>query len=504
MSSKFGNDDVYIADTEKLLQLGRMCKELRSEKDILKEALLKEKSKNAELIQRLESSANAASETRLKDKKYIEELERELKNCSQEIGYLQNQLNLRNVESNCIGEQVHSLELKLTEVGSLHEKLRLLSEKVIQSDSRELLLMREIKVKEEELHKFASHVEELESAISTISLESQCEIESMRLDITSLEEKCFEAERFSREVAQEKARVDVLLEEFESQYQEAHEKVCFLEMENKELKEKLVANKINARRSCSKFPEHLETWLKYSGVISINVPTGGGSIEDFLLELRQEFPLLKEICNCEEVLCSFVSKPATVTALDDNVKEEMENMSNKIHEFELQVAQLKDELRREKLKAKEEAEDLTQAMAELRYQITDMLEVERKRRACIEQTSLRRIQDLEEQVRKEQRKSSAAIQHFQEAHELAEMRAMKVRHLKHALEGFRWTTDRETTQIIESCSCRNCNMLQKNSHVLTEALEDDEASKFSCEEDFMNQVLIEWYPDDEAPSADGS
>ncbi|KAJ6843297.1 uncharacterized protein M6B38_297260 [Iris pallida] len=182
----------------------------------------------------------------------------------------------------------------------------------------------------------------------------------------------------------------------------------------------------------------------------------------------------------------------------------MENMSNKIHEFELQVAQLKDELRREKLKAKEEAEDLTQAMAELRYQITDMLEEERKRRACIEQTSLRRIQDLEEQVREEQRKSSAAIQHFQEAHELAEMQAMKVRHLKHALEGFRWTTDRETTQIIESCSCRNCNMLQKNSRVLTDALEDDEASKFSCEEDSMNQVLIEWYPDDEAPSADGS
>jgi len=50
------------------------------------------------------------------------------------------------------------------------------------------------------------------------------------------------------------------------------------------------------------------------------------------------------------------------------------------------------------LKAKEEGEDLTQAMAELRYQMTDMLEEECKRRASIEETSLRRIQDLEEQV----------------------------------------------------------------------------------------------------------
>lgn len=37
-------------------------------------------------------------------------------------------------------------------------------------------------------------------------------------------------------------------------------------------------------------------------------------------------------------------------------------------------------------------------MAELRYQITDMLEQERKRRACIEQASLQRIEELESQV----------------------------------------------------------------------------------------------------------
>lgn len=57
-----------------------------------------------------------------------------------------------------------------------------------------------------------------------------------------------------------------------------------------------------------------------------------------------------------------------------------------------------DELREEKSKAKEEADDLAQEMAELRYQMTGLLEDECKRRACIEQASLQRISELEAQV----------------------------------------------------------------------------------------------------------
>jgi hypothetical protein len=50
------------------------------------------------------------------------------------------------------------------------------------------------------------------------------------------------------------------------------------------------------------------------------------------------------------------------------------------------------------LRAKEEAEDLVQEMAELRYQLTGLLEEECKRRACIEHVSLQRISELEAQV----------------------------------------------------------------------------------------------------------
>lgn len=50
------------------------------------------------------------------------------------------------------------------------------------------------------------------------------------------------------------------------------------------------------------------------------------------------------------------------------------------------------------MKAKEEAEDLAQEMAELRYQVTSLLEEESKHRACFEQASLQRIAELEAQV----------------------------------------------------------------------------------------------------------
>lgn len=50
------------------------------------------------------------------------------------------------------------------------------------------------------------------------------------------------------------------------------------------------------------------------------------------------------------------------------------------------------------MRAKEEAEDLVQEMAELRYQFTSLLEEECKRRACFEHASLQRIAELEAEV----------------------------------------------------------------------------------------------------------
>ncbi|XP_020257608.1 uncharacterized protein LOC109834105 isoform X2 [Asparagus officinalis] len=426
--------------------------------------------------------SNAVSEACLRDKRYIKELEKELRNCSLEIGYLQDQLNLRNVESNCMGEHVHSLELKLAEVGSLHEKLKLLSEALMQSDSRNLSLIRDVKDKGEELHNSALQIEELETAISSIALDSQCEIETMRLEIAALEERCFEAERLCQHAAQDKAKMELLLEMSESQFQDAQEKISCLRKENKNLKQKLLLSEVNADGSCCKIGEHLDTWVRNNG--GINVPVYGGSFRDLLVKLTKEFPLLKEICISGEVCCPFVSNPALVTALDDNANEEMKKMLNQIRELELQVVQLKEELRAEKLKAKEEAEDLTQEMAELRYQMTDMLEEECKRRASVEQTSLGRIQDLEEQVRKE--------------HKLAAMRAMEISHLKDALQRFRKVTNPETVRKIESCDSGGCIISDNFDKCSTEDTANAEASNGYT----SHQALLEWYPDDRHSSTE--
>uniref|UniRef100_A0A453B684 Uncharacterized protein n=1 Tax=Aegilops tauschii subsp. strangulata TaxID=200361 RepID=A0A453B684_AEGTS len=111
----------------------------------------------------------------------------------------------------------------------------------------------------------------------------------------------------------------------------------------------------------------------------------------------------------------------------------LEKMGKQNEEPELIIEQLKVELREQKLKAKEDAEDLTQEMAELRYQITGMLEEEYKRRSCIEQAAIQQIQQLEAQVSKEQRKLSGALRQLQESHELADTQATEIKKLKDAL-----------------------------------------------------------------------
>ncbi|EPS57733.1 hypothetical protein M569_17084, partial [Genlisea aurea] len=95
------------------------------------------------------------------------------------------------------------------------------------------------------------------------------------------------------------------------------------------------------------------------------------------------------------VLGPLFSKLAVAKPVDADTQ--ITEMSCQIDDYELLVGQLKEELRLERLKAKEEAEDLEQEMAELRYQLTSRLDEECKRRATIENISLQRITALEAQ-----------------------------------------------------------------------------------------------------------
>ncbi|KAJ4974660.1 hypothetical protein NE237_007834 [Protea cynaroides] len=479
MSSSFRSDNDSSFNIDELLHLGMMCTELRREKDMLRESQYR----STELIKRLEFDIKSLLEARLEDRKYIQELESEIRHYSMEMGHLQDQLNLRSIEANCLGERVHSLEVKLVEFGNLNDKVKKLREELENSKSEHLFLMQELENREGELHDSRLYIEKLEESISSMALEYQCEIESTKLDLMTMEQRSFEAKKFQEAADQEKAQADVLTEEFEVQFQNAQKMIEFLEDENKELKENLGVSERNARIFWQKVEEHLGGWLKNEERSKNGIQSSGSKLENI-------FSASEDIGTCEEVLGPLLSNLVVVAASYEDLKEDMEKTSHQIHEYELLVEQLKAELREEKSKAKEEAEDLTQEMAEMRYQIMEMLEQECKRRAFIEQVSLRRIAELEEQVRKEQRKSSIAIRQLCEMQKLAESRSMEVRGAENVWEGLNISPQRD-----EVCSCGDCPIL-RNIYVSCheeEPVKAEPSELDSTDDGTISRTAITWH-----------
>ncbi|KAJ9140527.1 hypothetical protein P3X46_031163 [Hevea brasiliensis] len=375
-------------DVEELLQIGTRCRELQKEKYLLS----KSQSHSFELIQMLELHVKSLSKARAEDRKHIQKLEKELLNCTQEIDYLQDQLNARNAEVYSLGEHVHDLELKLADMDNLQVKVGQLQGEMKRSDTECFLLIQDLKSKELELQKSVLCIEKLEESISSLTLDSQCEIESMKLDVMALEQACCEAKRDQKETTLEKAAMDELIEELEIRVHDAEEIIECLEKENKELRDKFFTSEMHA----GQFLQKIEEWQENKDKSQLN-------IQQKLSESESK-NMSREKSACGEVLGLLFSKLAIVLVPESNLKNQMERMSHQISEYEVLLKQLKEALREEKLKAKEEADDLAQEMAELRYQMTTLLEEECKRRACIENASLQRIAELEAQIQKEQRK----------------------------------------------------------------------------------------------------
>ncbi|XP_057514840.1 LOW QUALITY PROTEIN: uncharacterized protein LOC130796488 [Actinidia eriantha] len=394
MSSRSSSGSSNFSDIEELLEIGTRC-QLRKEKDMLRGS----QSQSFELIRRLELHVKTISEARADNEKRIQELERELKNCSEEIDYLQDQLNARNEVVYCLSEHVHSLEIKVTDMDSLEEKVGRLTEELNWSNAERLILIKELENKDVELQNSASCIEKLEESVSSVALEYQCEIESMRLDLMALKQSSLEAKKFQDEAAQEKARMNELIQDLELQIQNARNNSESLNKENNELREKLDASEINTRIFCEKIEEQFEGWLENKNGPQLNTESSSQVLET-------------DISTCGNILGPLLSRLAAVGATDADFKD---IMSRQIRGYEVLVKQLKEEVKTEKLKAKEEAEDLAQEMAELRYQITGLLEEERKRRACIEQISLQRISELEAQIKKDRRESFSSVSLIHEA-----------------------------------------------------------------------------------------
>lgn len=196
--------------------------------------------------------------------------------------YLQDQLNSRNTEVACLEEHVHSLELKLADSKNLEEKACRLTEELDRCNSECLFLMQELVSKEVELQNSTLYIEKLEKSISSIALDSQCEIESMKLDIMALGQSNFHTEKTQVEAFQGKARTKCF-EELELQFQDARKIIKYLEMENKEVKQKLDTSETNFRI----FLQELEKWLEND--------RSQFNTESLLSELDSKLTMSKEI-----------------------------------------------------------------------------------------------------------------------------------------------------------------------------------------------------------------
>ncbi|KAG4378645.1 hypothetical protein GLYMA_17G076800v4 [Glycine max] len=356
----------------------------RKEKGVLQSS----QSQSIQSVQILEQHKMSFLEAHAEDKKHIQGLEKELLNCSQEIDYLQDQLSASNTEVNYLEEHIRSLELKLEGMEDLQEEVFRLREELKRSNSKHFFLIQELDTKEIELEKSALSIEKLEESFSSITLESQFEVESMKLDMMALEQSLFEAKKIQDETLDENNRMSRSIEELQVALQDAQKIIISLNEENRKLKEKLdIANK-NSRISSQKD----EYWLENNDRLQLETQSslnGRGNNSTILEDIRTY-----------GVHGPHVGRLAMILYLAADLKGKME-MSQQIQEYECLIKKLKEELREEKLRAKEEAEDLVQEMAELRYQFTSSLEEECKRRACIEHASLQRIAELEAQLQRE-------------------------------------------------------------------------------------------------------
>ncbi|PSR89189.1 Myosin heavy chain, clone like [Actinidia chinensis var. chinensis] len=167
--------------------------------------------------------------------------------------YLQDQLNARNEKVYCRSEHVRGLKLKVTELDNLEEKFGGLTEELNRSNAERLI--KELESKDVEFQNSASCIEKLEESVSCVALEDQCEMESMRLDLMALEQSSFEAKKFQEEAAQEKARMNGLIQDLELQIQNERKNSESLNKENDDLREKLDESEINARIFCQKIEE---------------------------------------------------------------------------------------------------------------------------------------------------------------------------------------------------------------------------------------------------------
>jgi hypothetical protein len=125
--------------------------------------------------------------------------------------------------------------------------------------------VRELESKEVELEQSALSMEKLEESFSSMALESQFEVESMKLDMMTLEQSLFEARKVQDETLEENNRMSRLIDKFQDALQDAQKTIISLNEENKVIKEKLDIANMNTRL----FSQKVEDWLENKDKLQI-------------------------------------------------------------------------------------------------------------------------------------------------------------------------------------------------------------------------------------------
>ena len=179
---------------------------------------------------------------------------------------------------------MNGLELKLANVEHLQESIGQLREELKRCDSENLLMLQELESKEVELQESALCIGKLEESISSLTLDFQCEIESMKLDMISLEQTCFKAKKTQEETFQENARMNGLIKELEFQIREAKENIECVENENIELRGKHVMSDVNPKL----FLQQIEDWIENKDTTQLNS-------QSYLSEIECKSNMSKEL-----------------------------------------------------------------------------------------------------------------------------------------------------------------------------------------------------------------
>jgi len=366
------------------------------------------------------------------------DLERELKSSSDYCAKLEQQIQEKTLEAKATNEHIRTY-IGRNQVAESSEQEQRMKELEDEQSRTNASLKLEVTRLKEQLARSDARCLETKQALDSKSIE----IHLMKERVRRIEGQLAKSEEEGTRL-QEKI---LILEEEVSQLQADNMELQLqLELESNN-EAKLEEDWINERAEWEARVAHLETELNLASCTngeldflitpmkgasdrtlgSPRTPTGRFSIQTLLdlgeasLEVEDDFHELQ-------------LKHADAEVRVQSATFELQKKEQQLVELREIVSQMKVELAAEKEKAKEEAEDLTQEMAELRYQLMEMVEQERELRAQVEQASVLRVEELEAQVKDARKEVLHSLVRHREAEENAEGCTLEVQRLQLANE----------------------------------------------------------------------